>query len=331
MTGLAGAESVAPQPPQLRGLLDLLGTNRPQDSGISMKDLDERAAEFLGYHEQLLKDWFPGLGRLDDETLLCWISRFSLEQGERKQYARALLQGEMDSVRRILDGVREQGAAGPCGPQVSDELLLLREIALEGVVIADYAHCLVKGKYAGFGLWKTNMTHSYPVFEAAKMLLRSKVDRVSIAEIPVRLTSVFLLRQAIELRLRHALGIVSVSNDSGRPVRVDGSKLLTLVKNANGAVDMKVSCRLLEGVFGWTNRYIHSGLRPYLWEAEYACFLLAPLFAGVIEPDGSQNLYGAVRIKKAFYEDVERELRTLFPKQKISLARSYHPEAIIEP
>jgi hypothetical protein len=211
-------------------------------------------------------------------------------------------------------------------------MLLLRDLAFESVLIVDDSHYYVDGRSAGYGWGRTNVTSSPQVFWASTMLLRTRVDRSSIAEGPIRPSAVLLLRQAIELRLRNALGIFAIWDDRGNQLQLKGGTLLdAIIKLPKGNLEMNVDATLLKGVVRWANRYVHGGLRPRVWLVEFACHLVAPLFARTTKPDGSWNLFGGVRIKRDFYDSVDQFLaRSVFSKREITVERLGSPEAVIE-
>jgi hypothetical protein len=152
-------------------------------------------------------------------------------------------------------------------------------------------------------------------------------------------TSVFLIRQSIELRIKNALGINYIHHEDGSIIKFPGDKLMDFIfsKPEIELPDIKKS--ILKKIHEWTQYFVHGGYILNLWQIDIAHTLLLPFFT-VGEKDGSMSIHGSIRIKKEYYESSFRsDVKTfvdenLFSSRKENDKKSFHivemePEALI--
>lgn len=113
--------------------------------------------------------------------------------------------------------------------------------------------------------------------------------------------SVFLIRQAIELKVKNCLGINVILDKDGRMKKMTSDKLIDFLYTNDNITLPYIPKSLLKKVHAWTQVFIHGGLVINLWQIDLALDVLKPLFS-LGETKKALSIHGAVVIKKAYYE-----------------------------
>ncbi len=101
--------------------------------------------------------------------------------------------------------------------------------------------------------------------------------------------SIFLIRQAIELKVLESLQIEAVVNKKhSRPVKISPDRFISLL-NSNAVKLQSVITEnpvldvdLIKKVHSWTNAFIHSGQGYWFWEVEFVRFVLQDFIFGEV-------------------------------------------------
>jgi hypothetical protein len=101
--------------------------------------------------------------------------------------------------------------------------------------------------------------------------------------------SIFLLRQAIEIKIGEMLNIGAIQTNDNKPVKVTTDKFISLLSEDNFVLPVKKS--IIEKIDTWTNAYIHLGIVDYFWKVEFAQEILNPLFSLVPKPFAKESYY----------------------------------------
>lgn len=113
--------------------------------------------------------------------------------------------------------------------------------------------------------------------------------------------SVFLIRQAIELKVKNCLGINVIRDKDGRMIKMTSDKLIDFLYTNDNITLPYIPKSLLKKVHAWTQVFIHGGFVINLWQIDLALDVLKPLFS-LGETKKALSIHGAVVIKKAYYE-----------------------------
>jgi len=118
--------------------------------------------------------------------------------------------------------------------------------------------------------------------------------------------TVVMIRQNLEIRLRHCLDIVGVVVD-GVQMPLPVTSVLAALKEESSARSI-VPWSVLLKIYAWSNIYVHTGAKDYPWLGGYAMFLLRPLMTGVQERDGGWSVDNAIRVTSAGVERVFKNI-----------------------
>ncbi len=318
-------------PAALEEFFRLLESVDSKNTSLNVEQLQTKFNSLLQYFKDVYAEWFPKAKKCSDEHIAEQLFSKKIKAEDLKRWTKFELLALMQSFERIFSNARAHWKKSGNRIQVLDELRLLKEMTFETIVFLDSANYHIRGTFAGYEWGKRNVIHSAEAFSASQMLLRSRIYESSMGEFAVRPTSIFLLRQAIEIRLKNIFGIDRITDDRGKIERIPGSVFVELVRGNEDAVDFPVKASLLMKIYNWTQYYIHGGFIPYIWEIEWAHNVLTPLFTPRTSETG-WSLYGSVQIKKSYYDAIEEKIRKLLtPKndRRIIIHRLSSPESRI--
>lgn len=91
-------------------------------------------------------------------------------------------------------------------------------------------------------------------------------------------TTIFLIRQSIELKILREIGFISaIDNTNGIPKIIKISNVLNFLQEKQHAnlINCILPIELLQGINNWANRYIHTGnFNQMYWEVEWCHHIL---------------------------------------------------------
>lgn len=119
------------------------------------------------------------------------------------------------------------------------------------------------------------------------------------------------------------------------PVKLRSDFFIDLARECERDISLPVKLSLVKKIMTWSNEYIHQGKEPFLWEIDWAMFILAPLFSnGSVE--GHHSVFGSVKLLRTRDEKIDETIKMLLWKQqrkrKPFLKRLYHcaPSALMD-
>ncbi|WP_297286232.1 hypothetical protein [uncultured Brachyspira sp.] len=154
-------------------------------------------------------------------------------------------------------------------------------------------------------------------------------------------SSVFLIRQSIELKLKNMLGIDYIINyDNGKLVKIPGDRLLNFAfKNKNIKVPDTLESDIIKKIHDWTQIFIHGGFIINIWQIHIAHVILKELFMPNTYSNTEKrifSIYGSISMSKSYYNNqLEMEILNYLKKepkianQNIKIVKLKNPEAII--
>ena len=300
------------------------------------KDFEELKTQFnsfLKYLNNTYTEWFPKASCCyKEEHVAEQLFEREREEKDLKSWVQYELYAIIITSQNVFSRVINLSKAEGCSIDLllKDELKLLEEISFEVIAFLDYATFVITGKYAGYGYRKRSAANSFELFRASEMFFRNeKIYENCIGDFVIRPTSIVLLRQAIEIRLKNAFGINVITYENGTILKIPGNFLLEIIKTApEGAIKFPIKLCILRKIHEWTQYYIHGGFIPYLWEIEWAFVILNPLFS--VGTDGKTfSRDGSIQIKRSYYDQVENEIKSKIGNEKIKIYRLNNPESIV--
>ncbi len=209
-----------------------------------------------------------------------------------------------------------------------ESIFKLKNIIFESIVFINIAHYYITGTYANWGYGRRTLAHSREIFNAALMLFNRKFIEHIVGSNIIMPTSVVLIRQAIDLRIKNAFGINTINNADGSIKRLPAERLIELVKRNQKDIEFPIKLSLLLKIHKWTQYYIHGGIIPDSWTIEWALYILDPLFrSGNVKNQWSKS--GSIKIKKTVLDNLENDLKIILKDNNITLDKLSSPECIV--
>lgn len=148
------------------------------------------------------------------------------------------------------------------------------------------------------------------VYDLARRITRSQTYTNEMTHI---YESIFLIRQAIELKVLETFHIESVINEQyARPIKISPDIFIELLDSKDiklhgiDGEDRNHYVNLIKKIHSWTNTFVHSGNGYWFWEVEFVRSTLMDFIFGYIEIDKSYLKLIPEKILQCVKED-ERE------------------------
>ena len=179
---------------------------------------------------------------------------------------------------------------------------------------------------------KPNIISSMGAIECSRNLLYHKLYK-NRGDFVVRTSSILLMRQAIELRIKNAFGIEHVFNEADEMIKIPSNIFIDIIRRNNNKIDFPVKTSVILKIHNWTQYYVHGGFSPHLWEIEYAHHVLKTLFGGG-EYNQVVSIYGSIKVARSLYDNIENEVNIILNGRrsnhiKYKVVQRKSPESII--
>ena len=161
-----------------------------------------------------------------------------------------------------------------------------------------------------FGVGKNKFTHPLNFYHGARQTIYGHGSfGLSFSENHSEL-AVATIRQAVEIRLRRAFGLIgkeAISDQTFHPVAI--SELLDVLKDYVEQVQMPVSLHNLVRINHWANLLLHSGMRHYAWTPPRVLDYLRPFLVGGENVGGRWTVHSGVRLTRASFKAIQEALK----------------------
>lgn len=291
-------------PKELKKFYKIIEDSIDNKSEMKFSELEDKASNFISYIEKLYNKWFPGVKDYSDEHVIEQIfkkDRKNIDFKNRTKYEIVALKRTVNrEVKRLSNIKNENDLIHP------SNLFFLKEVVFESIEFLDIAHYFINGKMAGYGWSKRALANSMELFSASKMLSMKNFGEEEWGDFVIIPTSIFLIRQAIEIRLKNALGISHVKDEGGNIKKIFPIIFLDFLKSSALVYEFPVKYSIISKIHKWTQNYIHGGFMNYVWEIEWAQHMLKPLFKG--DKIGNRWCqYGSIKFTS--YKDLKKQVK----------------------
>lgn len=276
--------------------------------------------DFNLFHKQLemlFQKWFPKAKPCSDFEIVNRIFKYELENKDLKVWVKYSLACLLKTSERVLNNIIKYKEKKET-VLLNHEMTLLYEIAFEAAIFIEDGYRIIENKTLDFGHGKRFSIYARETHNASEQILRKVVIPKSHGEFVAGSTSIFLLRQAIELWLKGIFGIQYISGKNNKALKLQPEILFNLIDSAGKKVQLPVPKSVIEKIHSWSQPYVHAGWLIHIWEIEHAQHVLRPIFY-------SSN----IKIKKDHYENVESLLKKILKIETLVLHRNTRPECTI--
>lgn len=122
--------------------------------------------------------------------------------------------------------------------------------------------------------------------------------------------SISIIRQALEVRLRQAFGVVVKVDDSGNQFPISLSEIIKVLEQFSKKIEMgRITLPLLKRINSWANMYLHSGIKQYGWVSPRVLNYLSDFLVGGDLAHGYlSTVDSGISTDKKTFEKVRAEL-----------------------
>jgi hypothetical protein len=269
---------------------------------------------------QLFKDAFRQetsrtVPRLPDDKLIEQAYPKSLNETETKQGQLTFYASNAQIFSSACTWIAESVVKASTDPRselfASQHYHLLRDMVLDAqTLLSDWA-AMTQGTPAMYGIGKNRLHDSFQISHAAEQLMFGGSPFFAFTDLATE-SGAALLRVALETRIRFGfglLGVLDLSNQTVLPLNM--SMILAAIKLHENKFKVSIPLQHIERIYGWSNIYVHLGLKQFTWSPIFALGYLAPLLRGGAYPGGS-SVHAGLYIDKATLLEIQGEVKKTY-------------------
>lgn len=165
---------------------------------------------------------------------------------------------------------------------------------------------------------KTNVSHSWENYHFARQLYFNSVLKENHFDSKTALiASPFVLRHAIEMKMKRIIGIEDVFNATRTLPRLKHEFMFEFVKEHQSNFEFKdFQFSTIRQIFDWCNIAVHYGIMPRHWEIETALDYCRPFLSAPKQERGF-DINGAVKVSELqkVRDAYEAKVNSMFPSE----------------
>jgi hypothetical protein len=187
---------------------------------------------------------------------------------------------------------------------------LLREMLFDmALLVQDYNCTIKKVLPTEFQIEKNLYQGDFTLYQLLPQLIFGQVSFHSYIE-REPFVSIAIIRQIIELRIRKAFGIMGVydrAKDSYEPFAL--GQIFDEVKKHQSEIDFAVPLNNIIRINGWSNIFMHSGMKDYTWTPIFVYCYLHELIKGKQEGNSWSSTSG-IKLKQETLDKIINGIET---------------------
>lgn len=216
-----------------------------------------------------------------------------------------------------------------------DELTLynysrvLRNLLYDSLILLNEYLAIVKGEDARYGVGKGHKQHTLTIYHSLNQSIYGQASFHAFRETQPDL-SISIIRQLIELRIRRAFGVLGyfdATTESLQPLPM--GRVFEVLSSHKERIDFSMPFDCLVRIYGWSNIFLHTGLKEYSWSPIFVTKYIQTFSLGKSADLGEGwSANSGIQTSEEVLDSVHRDLESLLPKS----AEIVHcePEAVIQ-
>ena len=187
---------------------------------------------------------------------------------------------------------------------------VFRDLLFDSLILLKYSTNIEKTP-ARYQCGKNSWQHSLTLYQSLRQAIFGQASFHSFVEIEPDL-SISLIRQLVELRVRRAFGILGwydSTTDSFEPLPI--SRLFETIARYRKNIDFSVPIDCLIRIYGWSNVFLHTGIKDYSWKHILVKDYLKTFSIG---KEGGFNVNDGISMPKGVLTAIVSELEATHPK-----------------
>lgn len=187
---------------------------------------------------------------------------------------------------------------------------LISEILFDmTLLVQDYNQVIKKVTPTKFQIGKNLMQRDFTLYQLLPQIIFGQVSFHSFIE-REPFVAIAIIRQVIELRIRKAFGVFGVydkAKDSFEPLGL--GQIFDEIKKHQADIDFAIPLENIIRINGWSNIFMHSGMKDYTWTLIFVYRYLHELIKG--RKDGKNwSATSGIRLSQATLDKVISSLET---------------------
>lgn len=197
------------------------------------------------------------------------------------------------------------------------------------LLIQDYNQIINNKQPTGFSVGKNLYQRDFNLYQLLPQIIFGQVSFHSYIE-REPFVAIAIIRQVIELKIRRAFGVMGVydkSKDSFEPLPL--GQIFDEIKPFASEIDFAIPIENIIRINGWSNIFMHSGMKDYTWTIIFVYRYLHELIKGRKDGKGWSSKSG-IKIKQDTLDKIVDSIEKKFKEKNpdIELHR-FKPEAYI--
>lgn len=157
---------------------------------------------------------------------------------------------------------------------------LVQHLLFDSLVMLNEYSVYVANSEPRYGVGKSSGQHTLTLYQSLRQSIYGQSSFHSFREVEPDL-SITIIRQLIELRVRRAFGILGwydSSKNSVEPIAM--SKIFEVLTQHESDIETAIPLSMIARIYGWSNIFLHSGVKEYGWKHILVTEYLKPLALG---------------------------------------------------
>jgi hypothetical protein len=143
---------------------------------------------------------------------------------------------------------------------------LFYELLFDSLVLLNEYAARIKGTEKPYRCRKNMWQHHVTMYQSLRQSIFGQASFHSFIEVEPDL-AISIIRQIVELRIRRAFGVLGwfkPTTQSLEPLAM--SKLFEEINKHKNDVDLSIPFESLIRIYGWSNIFLHTGIKEYSWK-----------------------------------------------------------------
>lgn len=291
--------------------------------------------DFIEYCEYLLSSGFEEieskicslldlkkLPTLSSDEIVEGVIFKSIKDLKNKQQNKNYYQSNAVCMLNSLKGVITEDVLERLKASSNNELLIYNYTSLVKDILLDYMD--LENLYRGDKLQRSQ--HTMSMYQTYRQLVFGQCSFHSFVEKEVNM-SITLIRQAIEVRVRRAIGVLGIENSNGIVEPLPMSTIFKVLGDYKSEVKFAVPLDKLIRIYNWANIFVHTGVVTYRWLPVMLEKYLKPILIGQKKDEKNWHIDNGIEMSSETYEKIKEVLSEALKEN--SKFYECRPEAII--
>lgn len=186
---------------------------------------------------------------------------------------------------------------------------LLMYLTLDALTLLEHWAAFTQDSHGVYGIGRNNFHDSFQLSHAVDQLLFTGSPFFTFTDLATD-AGTAVLRVALETRLRFGFGLLGVTEKStGAITPLNLRIVLEAVETHEKNMKLAIPFQHIDRLYGWSNIYVHLGLKSFTWSPIFASRYLNPFLRGV---EGGADINSGICISKEMIEAIQDKVESSY-------------------